>query len=497
MSAVKVLFVFPNTSNEGIIALAVGTLAAIAKEQGCEVGYFETSFYAKTSTATEDRESTGEFRPIDRKKERLLPYSRMAVDLSAKLEIMRPDIMAVTANSLEFELFRELMETVRLPNPRPLIIVGGVHATIDPEEVIAHLLVDVLCIGEGEVAWRELLQRKKADTSIEDICNLWIKVPDGLRRNSIRPLMTSEELWATPVDYGFFGESHLMKPYDGQMYRRGLIELSRGCPFSCHYCVNSAFKSIFQGKGKFFRVRPFESMQQGVKTLLSLGAEMLQLQDESFFSLQLELLEAFCEWYGREVRLPLLLQTRPESVTEEKLRLVARMGVPVQVSLGVESGSLRVLKEICNRHMTLDSIRRAFALLHKYKLRSNAYAMCGFPTETRAEVFEMIRLIREIRPTLSIMSVFYPFKGVPLRQYCVDHGYIEGNEKARTFTDESILQNQPMSVDEIKGLRRTYRLYTKLPESFFPEIERCERDLAANRELFQHLVEQSWSPEYN
>lgn len=479
------------------MALAVGTLSAIAKEQGCEVGYFETSFYDKSRTATEDREQTGEFRPVDRKKEELLPYGRMAGDLSALLADLRPDILAVTANSLEFELFRELMETVCLPEPRPLVIVGGVHATIDPTEVIGHPLVDALCVGEGEAAWRELLQRMSVGQDISDIGNLWVKTPQGLRKNPLRPLMTSDELWATPVDYALYDERHLMKPFDGRMYHRGLIELSRGCPFNCHYCVNSAFKAIFRGQGKFFRVRPFESMQQGVRTLLNMGAEMLQLQDECFFSVRMDLLTRFCDWYGREVRLPLLLQTRPESVTEEKVRLVAQMGVPVQVSLGVESGSLRVLKDICNRHMSLDSIRGAFSLLHKYQLRSNAYTMCGFPTETRTEVFETIRLIREIKPTLSIMSVFYPFKGVPLRQYCVDHGYIRGDEKARTFTDESILQNQPMSRDEVRGLRRCYRLYTKLPESFFPEIERCERDFEANRELFQRLVGLSWSPEYN
>lgn len=479
------------------MALALGTLSAIAREQGCEVGYFETSFYNKSRTATEDREQTGEFRPVDRKKEVLLPCGRMAEDLAAMLAAMRPDILAVTANSLEFELFRELLETVHLPDPRPFVIVGGVHATIDPEEVIAHPLVDALCVGEGEASWRELLQCLSAGRGIEGIGNLWVKTPDGLRKNPLRPLMTSEELWATPVDYSFYGERHLMKPFDGKMYRRGLIELSRGCPFNCHYCVNSAFKALFRGQGKFFRVRPFENMQQGVRTLLAMGAEMLQLQDECFFSVRQDLLARFCDWYGREVRLPLLLQTRPESVTEDKVRLVAEMGVPVQVSLGVESGSLRILKEICNRHMSLDSIRNAFALLHKYHLRSNAYTMCGFPTETRAEVFETIRLVREIKPTISIMSVFYPFKGVPLRQYCVDHGYIRGDEKARTFTDESILKNQYMGVEEIKGLRRTYRLYTKLPEGYFPEIGRCERDFAANRELFQRLVELSWSPEYN
>jgi radical SAM superfamily enzyme YgiQ (UPF0313 family) len=119
--------------------------------------------------------------------------------------------------------------------------------------------------------------------------------------------------------------------------------------------------------------------------------------------------------------------------------------------------------------------------------------MIGFPTETRKDVFETINLIREINPNISVMSVFYPFKGVPLRQFCIDKGYINGDEKAKTFTDRSILKNQPMSPDEIQNLRRTYRLYTKLPNKYFPEIELCENDYENNKKLFEELVSLSWN----
>ena len=119
--------------------------------------------------------------------------------------------------------------------------------------------------------------------------------------------------------------------------------------------------------------------------------------------------------------------------------------------------------------------------------------MIGFPTETREEVFETINLIRENKPDVSVMSVFYPFKGVPLRQFCIERGYIDGTEKARTFTDMSILKNQPMSPEEIRNLRRTYRLYTKLPKEYFPKIQLCEKDYENHKELFKELVSLSWN----
>ena len=73
---------------------------------------------------------------------------------------------------------------------------------------------------------------------------------------------------------------------------------------------------------------------------------------------------------------------------------------------------------------------------------------------------------------ISIMSVFFPFKGTPLRDLCIDKGYITGKEPARSFTDGPILQNQPMSPQDILNIRRTYALYTKLPKDHFGDIEK-------------------------
>lgn len=489
----KVLLLFPNTSNEGATPLAIAILSAIAKKMGFDVEYFETSFYKKGRSAGEERERSGEFKSINRESVfELLPYKRLREDFNEILANYKPNILAVSANSLEYELFGELIEGVQFTKSKPFIIVGGCHATIAPNEVIKNPHVDALCIGEGEKAWEEFLYKFKTGQDITTINNLWVKTICGIGKNPLRPLISEEELWETPIDYSYFDERHFMKPFDGKIYRRGLIELSRGCPYSCSYCVNSTFKDIYKGLGKFFRIRPFNNLQEGVKSLVQLDCKMLQLQDECFFSVSCHILEKFCKWYGKEIKLPLLLQTRPESVTEEKVKLVAGMGVPVQISCGVESGSERILRDICNRRTTLRQIKNAFKIIKKYKLRSNAYTMIGFPTETREEVFKTTFLIREIHPDVSIMSVFFPFKGVPLRRFCIENGYISGDEKARTYTDASILKNQPMSGDEIKNLRRTYGLYTKLPEEYFPKIELCERDYEGHKTLFNELVSLSW-----
>lgn len=494
MDRLKILLLFPNTSNEGVAPLAVSILSAISKRYGHDIRYFETSFYKKTMTAGEERERTGEFKPVDRDRAiELIPHDRMFSDFKELLSSFMPDILAVTANSLEYDRFCLLFEKAGNIGVKPFIIVGGVHATIAPDDVISNTYIDAICIGEGEKGWEEFLVSFKQRKPLTEIKNIWVKIGSKIYKTPQRPLLTEDELWLEELDESFFDNRHYLKPFDGKLYNRGMVELSRGCPYRCSYCVNTTFQSISKGLGKFVRIRPLESVKQRILDLKNRGMEMFQFQDECFLSVPGDRLAQLCKWYGDVIRLPVLIQTRPESVIERKIELIANMSVPVQISLGVESGSERVLRDICNRRTTPEMIRNAFSIIHKYKIRSNAYTMIGLPTETRDEVFETINLIRDIQPDISIMSVFYPFRGVPLWKISVERGYIDGTEKTSTFAGLSVLKNQPMSPEQIQGLRRTYRLYTKLPREYFPQIELCEKDYKNNRELFDRLVDLSWA----
>jgi radical SAM superfamily enzyme YgiQ (UPF0313 family) len=394
----------------------------------------------------------------------------------------------VTANSIEFEKFEELIEGMELIKPKPFVIVGGVHSTVAPEEVIQNSFIDALCRGEGEEAWEEFLTRLIHDQDISDIKNFWVKTKTGIKKNPIRPLIGEDKLWKRPLDYSFFDKRHFTAPFDGKIYHRGQIESSRGCPFDCTYCANTAFKNVYRGRGKFVRVRPFDNLVKAIKKQVELGSEMIQFQDECFLSIPYAHLKKFCGWYGKEIKLPMMVQTRPESVKEDKIKLLADMNIPVQLSCGIESGSERILFEICNRKTKLQQIKKAFKIIKKYNIRATGYTMIGFPTETREEAFQTIFFIRGLNLDISIMSIFYPFIGTPLRDFCIENGYMTGKEKTINFTDPPILKNQPMSPMEIYNIRRVYSLYTRLPKEYFPKIERCEKDFNNNEDLYQKLI---------
>jgi radical SAM superfamily enzyme YgiQ (UPF0313 family) len=122
--------------------------------------------------------------------------------------------------------------------------------------------------------------------------------------------------------------------------------------------------------------------------------------------------------------------------------------------------------------------------------------MIGFPTETREEAFQTIYFIRDLNLDISIMSIFYPFLGTPLREYCIKNGFITGKEKTTSFTDPPILKNQPMSPMEVYNIRRVYSLYSRLPQEYFTKIELCEKDFDNNMDLYQDLISLMYKSHY-
>ncbi len=220
---------------------------------------------------------------------------------------------------------------------------------------------------------------------------------------------------------------------------------------------------------------------------------MFYLEDECYFAHPISWLKALADGYSKEIRLPFIIQTRAETVTEEKINILKDMNAPFfQVSLGVESGSEKLLHELCNRKTKIETIINAFDLLHKHQVRTCGFFMLGFPYETREDIFKSINLCRRIKPTVAIASIFQPLPGQKLRDVCIEEGFITGEESLLGFTNGSILNMPQITAEEIANLRRVFLLYAYLPEEYYLDIEKCEKDYENNIDLYEKLVNLRW-----
>ncbi|MGQ9500146.1 MAG: B12-binding domain-containing radical SAM protein [Dissulfurimicrobium sp.] len=104
--------------------------------------------------------------------------------------------------------------------------------------------------------------------------------------------------------------------------------------------------------------------------------------------------------------------SRVNYVDEDALYWLRRAGC-IQISYGVESGSNEI-RDLLNKNIGLEDIKRAFALTVSYGILARAYFIYGCPGETWQTIQETIELINEIKPLSTIFYILSLFPGTKL-----------------------------------------------------------------------------------
>lgn len=492
----KILLFFPNTSNRGRITSVIPILGGIAKNRGWDVVYFDTSFYEKREDSVIEKEKTGGFIPSPSETiPDMIPKAKLIPDLQALLDKFKPDVLAITAMTCDYQYLMTFFPSIKIPQ-NTIVIIGGIHAIFSDEGVIKSGLFDLVCNGQGEQVFDEFLSRVEQNQAIDNIQGTLFrnKKSGRVKRNGLSRLLSADELWRFPLDYSYFDARYYLYPFDGKSVNMFWLEVGRGCPFNCSYCGAPMLRTKFRGLGNYFGARPLDSIFETIKQVNQrYPIDIYNITHECFLMQPKAWLEEFVDRWAKDVRKSFLIQTRVESITKENLALLKRSKAPIiQIGLGIESGSKRILEKICNRRMQMRDLIVAYRLMREQGFRTNAYYMIGFPTETREEIFKTITLCKKLRSDINSVSILQPFPKLPITQFCIEQGFIKGNEEIPSFTEVSILKMPSISSEEISNLRRTFMLYAKLPKRYWPDIEKCEKDIGSNQDLFDSLVKLRW-----
>lgn len=486
---VRVLLVNCNTPMDNLIPAGVSLLSAVLKEEGCAVRCFDTTFYRPPGYVTGDeaRATTLQVRPTSFDELGIRPRATRAVDdFRALVWDWQPDLIGFSVIECTFALGLDLARAVADYRPRVPRVWGNVHATFAAPRIIGAPEIDMLCVGEGEVAIRALARALAAGQPPTRIPNLWIKREGAVERNAPAPLVALDAL--PDQDWEIWERERFFKPMGGRIWVTGTFEMNRGCPYSCMYCVNWGLNRLYAGQGGYFREKAIPVLLREMRDKKRrYGLEFAYLVAESFLTTSRRRLEEFAAGYPA-VGLPFWVEARPESITREKVRLLEACGCE-GISIGVESGNEEFRRQFMNRNIPNDRIVRAMEVLAASRLRISANNVIGFPTETRDLVFETIELNRRFPRVEGVMCALYnPYHGTRLREIAEERGYIDPTTLAGDYRKETPMRMEHLAPDELRGLQRTFPLYVKFPRARWPEVRRAEALDAEGDRVFAALA---------
>ena len=420
----------------------------------------------------------------------------------AQVREAAPDLVGFSATTHQYPYIERYAGYLKEAEPGLVLVCGGTHATLVPEEVVASSAFDAVCVGEGEYPLRELAERLEAGRDYADVQNLWLRRKGEVIRNPLRPLIANlDEL--PYADRELFGYDELLAANDGWVDMLS----GRGCPYQCSYCCNPALRACFKGLGQYVR---FRSVGHVLGELRALRArypiKTVNFQDD-VFTLDREWTLAFCRAYGAEFDYPFWINARVERILDEELvRTLAEAGC-AGVRIGIENGNEALRATVLKRKMSNAEILAAGKLLRRYNLKLYTCNMIGIPGETPETIEETIALNRQLRPDEFQFSVFYPYPLTELYDLCVAQGLIKpGARLSSYYSKESVLDLPTLSAEELaRGYERfealqaelalarsspfKHRVYTWLLKLYGGDGARLQRHWNALRRLRHKLSE--------
>ncbi|HET7152972.1 MAG TPA: radical SAM protein, partial [Candidatus Kapabacteria bacterium] len=260
------------------------------------------------------------------------------------IETFQPDVIGFSVMSGSHKWAIDIARTIKKEYGVPTLL-GGAHPTFFPQ-TIEQDGVDIIVRGEGEEAVLDLMERIEGNQPLTSIPNIWFK-NGHVDKNELRPLR------ADPDDYPF-PDRTLYDTLSGKLDRsvRNVIT-SRGCPWHCSFCFEDAMREMYDGKGKYVRIRRIEKViEECLELKRSTDVRTIYFADD-VFGMSREWLYEFLPIYKREVGLPFICLVRADIVASDReyaFRLAE--GGCASVFFGVESGNEELRNKVLVKQLS-------------------------------------------------------------------------------------------------------------------------------------------------
>jgi anaerobic magnesium-protoporphyrin IX monomethyl ester cyclase len=425
----KILFLYPNAEGYPRVSLGISILMTIIAEKGHQVELFDTTFILSSKNIDAlRREQSKTVLPTDTSHfYNVVPPEEVDELLRNKVKSFSPDLVAATIVEENYPLADHLLHIIKTLNKNIITLVGGSTPTIAADVMMENPVIDFLIQGEGEEAMPEFCELIEAGKSIERVQNLWYKKDGNIYDNPVRPYVDMDTLPIQNLD--FWEPGHFVKPYVGRLYKMGTFELSRGCPFKCTFCINEQYHDVLEEAGGYFRKK---SIANGIKEIKAvkekLGLELIFFADDNFLQMSDSRMEEFTKLWSSEINLAYWINTTVETISRQRLEMLKKTNC-AGIGLGIESGSEWLRQNVLRKPSTNERIETALKMIHEFDIRTTANCMIGFPGEYEADIFETIKLFKELRPKSYGLSFVAPYIGTPIHKLCVQMGSIETLDK--------------------------------------------------------------------
>lgn len=380
-----------------------------------------------------------------------------------------PQLVGISATLMQLPDSIVLAKKIKASNPYTLVVFGGTGPNcLSPERFFTYAdnSVDLVCKGEGELTWTDIMQRflgsdnqrkelLKPQHVFDGIPGTVLFTKDQIQINPPRAQIQDLDTLPFP-DLEAIEASRYIELWrkNGGM---GSISIfpSRGCPYGCVFCD----KTIFGRKFRHHSPARIVNEMERITTDYKLVDDIFLFDDN--LSTQRGAMLALCkEIKSKGLEVSWSCQARVNTVDLELLKAMYNSGCK-EIYFGIEAATEKLLTYL-GKNISIDQAAQAISWTREVGIKPGCFFMVGVPTETKEDIEAIASFIRQTKPAYTGFSVLTPFPGTELykRTQSLIRSELLGHFDQWDDTRSSIYKDNTFAVNpkvSIKYLEKVFR----------------------------------------
>jgi anaerobic magnesium-protoporphyrin IX monomethyl ester cyclase len=338
--------------------------------------------------------------------------------LTRTLSRLQPDLVGFSAMTWQYDTCVKLIRLVKQVLPQARIAIGGYHATLMAAEIAdapEAKDIDFIVRGEGEEAFRRLVNALAGEDRLEEIASLSFKKDDRFIHNP-----QAGPLDLTKLKHPIRDRRRLTWGYHFLYSKIELLETSRGCTRSCTFC------SMAHMYGRTFRTYPIQRVLADLDDIYYQRKTRLVFIIDDNMVLNpgrvMELCDAIIARGYRNLRLVVQADCISMAQNEEMVRKMAQAGFTT-VFLGIENVSQQNLAA-AHKGNTVSASQKAVEICHRYGIGVIGGLIFGFPNDDEQAIINNYRFLNTVGADAAYCQILTPYPKTEMRRDLREQGLV-------------------------------------------------------------------------
>lgn len=370
----------------------------------------------------------------------------------------KPDILAFSCYIWNIEFIQSIVKLVKLVNPEIEILYGGPEVSYDSKSFLEENPGEYLIFGEGEesfyqfLSWRLDYEKLKIENILQ---GEYLEKKNQLldRLNKVSGLCfrkDGEVVINSPRE--LVDMNKLVFPYDEEDSLENKIvyyEASRGCPFSCKYCISSTIHGV--------RFLDLERVKKELKFLIDKRVRLLKFVDRTF-NCSSKFAKGIWQYLMTlDTETTFHFEISADVLDDEQLELLARAPKGrFQFEVGVQTTNNQVLKNI-NRFVDFNDIKKQVLRLNEYgNIMQHLDLIAGLPGENLESFKQSFNDLYNIQPGEIQLGFLKVLKGSPMEEEAEQWGIVYS-----PYSPYEVLKTKDISYEELLILKKVEEVVDK------------------------------------